>query len=83
MFCVYAVKSTKAGRIYVGQTNNIEQRLAFHNAGHVKATKAERPWKLIALQALESGGQAMWIEKSLKKSQGARAKWLEENKLNQ
>ena len=82
MYAVYAIKSVRSDRVYIGQTKSIEERLAFHNAGHVKVTKKHRPWQLIALQTLESRGQAMWKEGSLKKSQSARTKWLEENKLN-
>ena len=83
MYAVYAIKSIRTDRVYIGQTKSIEERVALHNAGHVKATKTERPWQLIALQTLESRGKAMWTERSLKRSQGARTKWLEENKLYQ
>ena len=36
MFFVYAIKSEKDGRIYVGMCNEVEVRLKQHNAGKTK-----------------------------------------------
>ena len=83
MYAVYAIKSVRSDRVYIGQTKSVEKRLALHNAGRVKATKVDRPWQLIAIQTMESRGKAMWTERSLKRSQCARSVWVEENKLNQ
>ena len=83
MYAVYAIKSVRSDRVYIGQTKSVEKRLALHNAGRAKATKKDRPWQLIALQILESRGEAMWTERGLKRSQGAKMRWLEENKFNQ
>ena len=44
---VYAIKSGKDGRIYVGISKNLDRRLSEHNNGEVKSTKAYLPWKLI------------------------------------
>ena len=44
---VYALKSVKNNRIYVGMTSNIERRLKEHNSGGVFSTKGFRPWILI------------------------------------
>ena len=78
MFWVYAIKSRKCGRIYIGQTINLEKRLAIHNKGQVKSTQRDRPWLLIACECCEIRNQARWKEFNLKKSRGKRLKWLEE-----
>ena len=47
MYFVYAIKSVKDGRIYVGMCTDIEVRLKEHNSGKTKSTKGFKPWKLI------------------------------------
>ncbi len=47
MYYVYAIKSIKDKRIYVGLSSNIERRIIEHNSGYVFSTKGFRPWKLI------------------------------------
>lgn len=44
IFYVYALRSLKDLRIYVGMTQNIEIRLSEHNKGKTKSTKAYKPW---------------------------------------
>ena len=77
MYIVYAIKSLKADRIYVGQTKNFVRRLRDHNAGHVQSTKRDKPWELHALQTVETRKEAMHMEWKLKCSKGARLRWLE------
>ena len=81
MFVVYAIKSYSTGRVYIGQTNDIEKRLQFHNNGYVKSTSRDAPWYVIALESFGTREQARWCEKQLKKSKGAREKWLKQNRL--
>ena len=47
MFVVYAIKSKMDGRIYVGFTQDIENRLKEHNSGKTKSTKGFCPWFLL------------------------------------
>ena len=47
MIYVYAIVSKKDKRIYVGMSENVEQRLREHNAGKTKSTKGFIPWELI------------------------------------
>jgi putative endonuclease len=49
-YFVYAIKSEKDGRIYVGMSSNPEKRLLEHNSGSVFSTKGFRPWILIFLE---------------------------------
>jgi len=82
-YWVYAIKSEVSGRIYIGQTSDLYDRLKRHNSGEVYSTKAQRPWRLIAHEEFSSRSQAMWKESELKKSKGKRLKWIKENKLNE
>ncbi len=77
MYYVYAIESIDTGRIYIGQTKNLENRLRLHNNSQVKSTSKETPWKLTALEKFDTREQARWCEKKLKKSRGKRIKWLD------
>lgn len=67
---VYAIKSLKDGRIYVGITKNIEKRLKQHNQGETKSTKFWKPWKLIYSKYIGSRKEARKEEKKLKSGYG-------------
>ena len=48
---VYVLRSTRRRRTYVGVTTDVWRRLAQHNgerAGGARATRAGRPWALVA-----------------------------------
>ena len=79
-YFVYAIKSLATGRIYIGQTGDLERRIREHNAGRVKSTLKDRPWSLLAWEAFPSWKEAMYLEWEIKRSKGHRGKWLEENK---
>ena len=81
MFSVYAIESLTIKRIYIGYTQDIDERLKNHNSGYVKSTAQDRPWRLVALENMESKSEARWLERSLKKSRGKRIKWLNENRI--
>ena len=81
MLIVYAIESESVSRVYIGYTNDIEARLKYHNLGYVKSTAKDRPWRLIALERVESKNGARWLERSLKKSRGKRFKWVEKNQI--
>ena len=81
MMNVYAIESESVSRVYIGYSNDIEVRLKYHNSGYVKSTAKDRPWRLIALEKIESKKEARWLEHSLKKSRGKRFKWLEKNEI--
>jgi len=78
-YWVYAIQSKTNGRIYIGQTNDLFDRIKRHNAGSVYSTKADTPWKIIALQQFESRATSMKKEAELKKSKGKRTKWIEKH----
>src|SRR5437870_848797 len=76
IFCVYAIRSSKGKRIYIGQCGDIEARLRRHNSGAVPSSRSDRPWTLVALQIARSRNEARWIEYQRKKSRGRRNRWL-------
>lgn len=78
MYYVYAIQSQANGRVYVGQTQNIDARLAEHNAGRVASTRQHRPRKVIKQNTCETREAARWLEHQLKASRGRRVKWLSE-----
>jgi putative endonuclease len=80
MFCAYAIRSHLAGRIYIGQTENVAARIASHNNGQVRSTKKDRPWDLIAVEEFKTREAARWMEHELKKSHGRRTRWIEEHR---
>jgi putative endonuclease len=82
VFFVYAIKSLPTKQIYIGQTEDIEKRLKYHNSRYVKSTKEKKPWILLAMEGFEDRNKARWIENELKRSRGKRLKWIKENKIN-
>lgn len=75
-FSVYAIQSDN-GRVYVGQSQDVELRLQAHNKGLVASTKSDRPWTLFKTAAFDTREQARFFEWQLKRSRGKRLKWLE------
>lgn len=81
MFVVYAIESLPTGRIYIGQSQDVDERLKLHNSRNVKSTAKDGPWLLIAIEGFDTRNSARWCEKQLKTSRGRRLKWLEQHKL--
>ena len=69
VYSVYAIKN-KNGRIYVGLTKNINQRLEDHNKGRVFSTKGYKPWNLLYSESCKNRIEARKREKSLKSGYG-------------
>lgn len=56
------------GTLYTGWTNNLEKRLAAHNAGTAaKYTKSRRPVELVYFEEFEAKEEAMRREWHIKK----------------
>ena len=66
MYYVYALKSIKNNDLYIGYSQDLRQRLKYHNQGNVKATKDNRPWKLVYYEAYKEKKDAAKREKQLK-----------------
>ncbi|MBD3638019.1 MAG: GIY-YIG nuclease family protein [Crocinitomicaceae bacterium] len=64
---VYILYSEVILKHYVGHTQNVEERLAYHNSGYSKYTKSGIPWKLVWSQECTDRSEAMKLEKKIKK----------------
>ena len=65
-FLFHILYSESAGRFYIGQTDNLIERLARHNAGYEHSTRPYIPWKLVRFIEKNKRGDAMILEKKLK-----------------
>jgi putative endonuclease len=63
---VYILYSVKFDKFYIGQTNDVSDRLKRHNRGTEKATKPFIPWEMIWVTSKETRSEAMILEKKLK-----------------
>ena len=66
MFFVYLLQSLKDKDYYVGQTDDIDERVMQHNHGLVESTKSRRPLILIGYETYCTRSQAMTREQNLK-----------------
>jgi putative endonuclease len=78
MFHTYIIFSEKVNRYYVGSTQDLDDRLRRHNAGHSKSTKGKGPWTLITSFSFKTRSEAMALETKIKK-RGAK-RFLDERK---
>jgi putative endonuclease len=73
MYYVYLLCSnTKSDQLYIGYTEDLENRLKKHNAGEVQSTKPYRPWGLIYYEAFTNKKDAKQRERYLKTTKGRR-----------
>jgi putative endonuclease len=80
MFFIYILESEVNGSYYIGQTNNLEDRLKRHNQLRNRSTKANAPWKLLHFEVYEKRSEAMKVESYLKKlkKRSLVQKWVED-----
>jgi len=65
-FYVYIIRSKLDNTLYVGHTNNIQERLQRHNQGRSQYTKSKRPWALVYKEEFPNRAKAMRKEVTLK-----------------
>jgi putative endonuclease len=65
-YFAYILKSLKDNKYYYGHTQNLEERLARHNAGKVPSTKPRRPFVIHYFEILETKGDAFKREQFFK-----------------
>ncbi|RQP18680.1 MAG: GIY-YIG nuclease family protein [Parapedobacter sp.] len=71
MFTVYVLHSEKYGKIYIGYTSNLQERLKSHNElGKKGWTVKFRPWTLVYSETYGSKAEAIHREKQLKSAKG-------------
>ncbi|MFH1990351.1 MAG: GIY-YIG nuclease family protein [Patescibacteria group bacterium] len=69
MYYVYFLKSLKNGDLYIGSTEDVNNRLKKHNGGKVKSTKFYRPWQLLDIETYNTRSEAVRRELFLKNHQ--------------
>ena len=79
-YFVYILRSLKDFKLYIGQTNNLKNRIRRHNSGQVKATKYRRPLRLAYSETFSSRSEAMKKESYLKSLKSPR--YIEESIIN-
>jgi len=74
VFFVYAIYHHKTGKIYIGQTCDIDKRMGEHNdpanQKHVYTKRVDTGWKLIYYEEVSTRSNALKREKQLKSYQG-------------
>lgn len=65
-YYIYILYTEKFDKFYIGQTNDVFDRLKRHNGGTEKATKPFIPWKMLWFTAKATRAEAMQLEKKLK-----------------
>ena len=72
MHVVYALYNEHCNKIYIGQTSNIQKRLADHNQklGNHFTAKCQGRWELIYQESVATRSEALAREKQLKSYRG-------------
>ncbi|KUO42666.1 MAG: hypothetical protein APZ16_04875 [Candidatus Hadarchaeum yellowstonense] len=65
-YYAYILRSLKDDNFYTGHTANLKERLAQHNRGEVRSTKARRPLVLIYWEEFKTRSEAMKRERRIK-----------------
>jgi putative endonuclease len=58
-FYVYILQSEATGRYYVGQTKELQDRVAYHRANYSKALKHRVRWILVYSEKFETRGEGV------------------------
>ena len=66
IYFVYILYSDSFNIHYIGQTDNLEDRLNRHNKGYERSTRPYIPWKLIWRTEKPDRGSALILERKLK-----------------
>jgi putative endonuclease len=66
-FDVCILQSESTGRYYVGQTEHLHERVAYHQANYSKALKNRGPWKLRYFEEFATRSEAVRREQALKR----------------
>lgn len=83
MYFVYILQSEADHKLYVGMTSNLENRLAYHNAGKVRSTKHRTPFRILHSESYATQKEAREREVHLKSYSGSKEKMsIVKSKLN-
>ena len=73
MYFVYILKSRNFDRYYTGHSADINKRIAEHNRGKVKSTKAYVPWEIVYSEIFNTKSEAFNREMQIKKYKSGEA----------
>jgi len=81
MYYTYILQSETTNKLYIGQTNDLEDSLFRHNSNQSLSTKNKGPWKLIFSIEFNSRSEAVLLERKLKafKNTSRILKWIDLN----
>ena len=66
MWFTYILNSRKYDKYYIGYTEDLEKRIAWHNKGKSRWTRKYRPWKVAYVEAYRNKTDAIKREKKIK-----------------
>ena len=66
MFHTYVLCIQTSGRYYIGSTDNLEQRLVFHNTSKTKYTRGKGPWEIVRSEPHGSRSETVTREREIK-----------------
>ncbi len=71
MFFVYILMSEVDSSFYIGQTNDLNKRIEYHNLGLSKYTSRKKPWKVVYFEKYSTRKEAIKRERFLKKQRNS------------
>jgi putative endonuclease len=66
VFYLYILRSESRGHYYIGQTQDITERLTYHNSNYSKSLKNRGPWKLVYSEEFGTRREAVRRERQIK-----------------
>jgi putative endonuclease len=66
MFIVYILFRHSLKKYYVGQTNDLDKRMHYHNSGQSKYTSKGIPWVLIHKEEKSNRSEVVQLETKIK-----------------
>ena len=74
---VYIIQSADSGKYYIGQSENLERRIAQHNSARGRSTKSGVHWELKYVEEFPDRKTAMNREREIKNKKSRRfIEWL-------
>ena len=79
MYYVYIIYYAKRDRYYVGQSDNVENRMVSHNSGKSPYTSSANDWELVYKEEYSTRKEAIKRESAIKKKKSRKyIIWLTE-----
>jgi len=66
MYYTYIIQSESTGKLYIGQTSNLQARISKHDSDKNFSTKNKGPWTLLYFKEFNTRSESMLFEKKLK-----------------